>query len=105
MSNQDVLYQIKALGQEVIPQNARLMLYGSRARNDWREDSDWDLLLIIPKQQLTQEDYDNISYPFTELGWRIGQTINPVMYTQKEWEQYSYTPFYHNVLQDAITLQ
>lgn len=88
-----------------MPPGAKLLLYGSRARGDFREDSDWDLLLILPKKQITAEDYDNISYPFTELGWHIGQTINPVVYTQQEWEQYSFTPFYHNVLQDAIILK
>ena len=105
MSNNDVLYKIRNLGRKVMPEGAKLLLYGSRARGDYRPDSDWDLLLLLPKQQITADDFDQISYPFTELGWRIGQTINPVIYTQQEWEKYSFTPYYHNVLQDAVLLK
>ena len=50
------------------------------------------------------EDYDTISYPLRELGWELGEYINPVMYTAKEWESSKFTPFYHNVIDDAIRL-
>lgn len=49
-------------------------------------------------------DYDTVSYPLTKLGWEIGAEINPVMYTRKEWEASSFTPFYYNVQQDSIPL-
>jgi hypothetical protein len=50
------------------------------------------------------EDYDTISYPLRELGWKLGEYINPVMYTAKEWENSKFTPFYHNVIDEAIRL-
>ena len=34
----------------------------------------------------------------------MGEQINPVMYTTKEWEMNKITPFYHNVTNDAIIL-
>jgi len=45
-----------------------------------------------------------VGYPFTELGWAIGEMIISVLYTVKEWEQNSFTPFYKNVEQDKITV-
>ena len=80
------------------------MLYGSRARNNAHANSNWDILIILDKEKLLPEDYDTISYPLRELGWEIGECINPIMYTAKEWEASSFTPFYHNVVNDAITL-
>ena len=37
-------------------------------------------------------DYDNITYPLTELGWELGEEINPVMYTAQEWESIGIPP-------------
>ena len=53
---------------------------------------------------LEADDYDNISYPLRELGWRLKECINPVMYTLKDWMKYSFSPFYHNVTNEGIIL-
>lgn len=100
-----MLDSIKHLGKQVVPQDGQLWLFGSRARGDNRYDSDWDLLVILNQDRLTQHDYDEVTYPFTELGWTLDEQINPILYTKKDWEQNSFTPFYHNVLHDGIRLQ
>ena len=82
-----------------------MWLFGSRARGDNRPDSDWDLLVVLDQDKLTQADYDQVTYPFTELGWQLSEQINPILYTKKNWEQNSFTPFYHNVREDGILLQ
>lgn len=87
-----------------LPTGGYALLYGSRARGDARSDSDWDILIVLDKDKLLPEDYDIISYPLRELGWELGESINPVMYTAKEWEESKFTPFYHNVIDDAIRL-
>ena len=33
---------IKQVAKNVLPENARLLLYGSRARGNYSEGSDWD---------------------------------------------------------------
>ena len=87
-----------------LPQNAEAILYGSQARGDDRRDSDWDILIILDKDRLLPDDYDNITYPLAKLGWDIGADINPIMYTKKEWESSRVTLFYQNVQQDGIRL-
>ena len=54
-------------------------------------------MLILDKSKLEQSDYDNVVYPFTALGWDLGEMIIPVIYTMDEWRSTSFTPFYKNV--------
>ena len=100
----EVLDRIKKLLATTLPKKAVAMLYGSQARGDARHDSDWDILIVLDKERLMPEDYDTITYPLTKLGWDLGKEINPIMYTKTEWEASRITPFYHNVLKDAIAL-
>ncbi len=104
MKRTKTIEQIKTMGKQILPEGSHLWLYGSRARGDHRPDSDWDLLILLNKDKVALSDYDNVSYPFAELGWDLGEEINPVLYTRKEWEQRHFTPFYHNVEDDKIVL-
>lgn len=99
-----VINDIKQSLRLHLPLGGYALLYGSRARGDAHSGSDWDILIVLDKEKLMPEDYDTVSYPLRELGWEIGEYINPVMYTAKEWESSNFTPFYHNVIDDAIRL-
>ena len=100
-----VIDNIRELAKRTLPSNATVMLYGSRARGEANEDSDWDLLILLDKQTIEQSDYDAFVYPFTYLGWQLSEMIIPVAYTKEEWNSISYLPFYKNVEQDKIVLQ
>lgn len=104
MSRPSTLANIKHLATKIIPQGGSLWLYGSRARGDYHEGSDWDLLILLDKDKQTWEDFDRYVYPFTELGMNIDERINPLLYTKKEWNERHFTPFYHNVQNDKIVL-
>ncbi len=106
MSNltQTVIHQIHEVAQKHIPKNGQVMLYGSRARGDAHKGSDWDLLVVLDLEEVTERDYKNYIYPFTVLGWDINQFIIPVVYTKDEWERNRLTPFRMNVEQDAIRI-
>lgn len=104
MERAKVIENIKQLALKTLPPSSSLILYGSRARGDYNDNSDWDLLILLDKPELTDSDYDNVSFPFTLLGWNIGELISPQMYTKKEWESISFLPFYKNVEQDKIVL-
>ena len=34
---------------------------------------------------------------FVELGWKLGAMINPVIYSEDDWEKRFFTPFYINL--------
>lgn len=102
--NRLVLKQIRQVAKSSAPKGSIVLLFGSRARGEARKGSDWDILIVLPKDQLQQSDYDQVSYPLVELGWTLGEQINPIMYSQKEWAANSITPFYDNVQRDSISL-
>ena len=95
---------IERVLREAAPRKAHAILFGSRARGDARQQSDWDVLILLDKDRITPADMDNISYPIRQLGWEIDEMINPIMYTVKEWEAKSFTPFYKNVMKEGIAL-
>lgn len=99
-----IVSQIQSLKKQVVPDDSQLLLFGSRARGDNRPNSDWDLLILLNKERISANDYDNITYPFAELGWEVGEMIHPIIYTQSEWEKKSFSPFYKNVMKDSIAL-
>ena len=99
-----IIDKIKDIARSTVPDGSEAILYGSRARGDARSDSDWDILILLNKDTLTQNDYDNVSYPFVMLGCNLGTEINHILYTKKEWETYQFSPFYENVNRDGIIL-
>lgn len=84
--------------------NAKVLLYGSRARGDNRNDSDWDLLILLDKDRITEEDYERIAYPLYDLGIDNNTLVSPKLYTVKDWEKRSFTLFYKNVAKDGRVL-
>lgn len=92
----------KAVSQQA--PNAKVVLFGSRARGDAAEDSDWDVLILVDKERITAKDFERINYPIFEIGFQTGEYISPKLYTFKEWEARKLTPFYKNVEQEGIEL-
>ena len=100
----DIIHYIRDVAKEILPLNAKVILFGSRAHNDAREDSDWDLLIILDKEKREVSDIERYACPFIELGYELHAEINPVVYTQKEWESRRFTMFHHNVEKEGIDI-
>ena len=84
MSKDSIISAIRNVAVTGIPKGAQVILFGSQARGDAHSNSDWDVLVLLNKEQLTQDDHDLYAYPFGELGWKIDAMIHPDLYTLKD---------------------
>ncbi len=100
-----ILNEITALARQMFSKgDGAVYLYGSRARQDAEPTSDWDILIITDDSISTKDGFMQFAFPFAEIGWRYGQQITPLHYTNSQWEAEKNTAFYHNVNRDAIRL-
>lgn len=102
---QKIIQAIQATGRKYVPADGQIWLYGSRARGDAREDSDWDLLILLNKPSITTEDENDIAYPFVVTGWKNDAAVSPQLYTFDEWKARSFTPYYKNVEHDKMLIR
>ena len=102
--NQQIFKEIQTLKRQLLP-NDRLVLFGSQARGDACEDSDWDLLVLLNKKgKITFEEDTTYGYPFDKIGWKFGIAVNTLLYSTEDWERRKITPFYKNITNEGIEI-
>lgn len=84
--------------------DGEVWLYGSRARGDYKEDSDWDIIIISDKLKDDFINFKRYGMPFVELGIDLDQEVRPILYSRQQWENEKGTLFHYNVLHDRIRL-
>lgn len=104
MSDSKLLQQIQQSVRSIIP-DAEIILYGSRARGEAREDSDWDLLILVDQDvdaNLTKLVRDRLY----EIELATDQILSSIIRSKKEWNssQYSILPFKRRVEQEGVLL-
>ncbi|OFX35122.1 MAG: hypothetical protein A2X08_04945 [Bacteroidetes bacterium GWA2_32_17] len=84
---------------------ATVILYGSRARGDFKINSDWDILILTP-EPVNFKTEEKFSYPLYELEWETGNIISVLVKSKQEWEspKYKVTPLYQNIKKEGIKL-
>ena len=104
MKQSQVINCIKQVAKKVLPKGSTLYLYGSRARGDFHDGSDWDLLLLVDKPSVHYKEWDNLAFPFVDMGWGIGEDVNARVFTKNQWYHGPHSMFYFNVEQDKKLL-
>ena len=84
---------------------AELILYGSRARGDAREDSDYDLLILVDREadmDLERAIVDRL----VPLEVRTGMVLTVLVYSRAQWDSdlYRAMPFHKNVTREGVAI-
>lgn len=93
---------VKLVKQEVIKVDpkAEVLLFGSRARGDFRKDSDWDFLILL-NQPLTKDLKEFIRDKLYDLELQTDSVISTIIHTKSEWEDRAVTPIYQVIKKEG----
>ena len=86
----EILLKIKNAVMELDP-DARIILFGSRARGDSEKESDWDLL-ILTSIPANEENKRNIRNHLLDIELETEQAISTLIHHNDYWRNYSITP-------------
>lgn len=104
MEREELLKAMKEIVYAHDP-TAQVILFGSQARGDASEESDWDLL-ILTNDRYTWREWQKIERALIELEWRAGQVIIPIFRRTQEWNapMHKVMAFHKNVERDGVLL-
>jgi uncharacterized protein len=85
--------------------DAKVILYGSRARGTELQESDWDILVLLNKPSVNFKDEQKIRHKLFEIELETGESISTFVYSQKDWDtRLSVTPLFKNIKREGIYL-
>ncbi len=83
--------------------DATITLFGSRARGDFWEESDWDFLILTDKENVVELDKKIRSDVFDEIEMVTFDCVQTIVRTRKVWEEDLWmTPFFRNVNNEGV---
>ena len=85
--------------------NAEIILFGSRARSQETNDSDWDILILLNKAEVSRNLEKEFRDELYNIELEIGEPISTFVFSKMDWEgKHKHTPLYQNVKRDGIIL-
>jgi predicted nucleotidyltransferase len=86
--------------------DSEVYLYGSRARGDYKETSDWDLLILLNLNTVSFNYETKIMDDFYDIELETGEIFSPLIYSKNEWlNKYSILPLFENIEKEGIKLK
>ena len=104
MEKSNILEKVKnAIAR--IESSAEIILYGSRARDDYHEGSDWDFLVLLDGNV----DYarsDRVRHQLHEIEWDTGEILCAIVRSRDEWAnpKYQAMPLFQNIKLEGIRI-
>jgi uncharacterized protein len=100
----DILRKVKESVNRVEP-SAEIILYGSRAREDFREGSDWDFLVLV-EGHVDDTRTDRIRHQIYEVEWDTGEVLSSIVRSRDVWEspRCQAMPLYKNIKLEGVRI-
>ena len=102
MESTEFLDKIQS-GIRKFDKNAEIILFGSRARGDFKRESDWDLLILLTRL-VNEEVKEKIRDELFEIELETEQAISSIIQSEKSWNDFYITPFYQNIKKEGVHL-
>ncbi len=102
LTKSNILSKIKSTVL-AIDSDAEIILFGSRARGDFKKDSDWDLLILLNKK-LDEDLEDQVRRSLYKVELEFEEVVSPVIENKKVWSQLKVTPLFQNIKNEGIEL-
>jgi len=103
INNIQILKEIKNVVLEV-DSEAKAILFGSRARGDFNDESDWDVLILVDKEETDFIFKRKIRNSLYNLELKQGTVISTIIKNRKFWQDISVTPLFKEVEKDGLVL-
>ncbi len=89
----------------IVDAEAQVILYGSRAKGTARDDSDWDILILVNRPQISLKDEQYFRHKLFDLELETGQAISTFVYSLNDWNsRMAITPLYQSIKLEGVNL-
>lgn len=88
-----------------IDNTAEVILYGSRARGDNKRDSDWDVMILLKRNNVDKKTEQTFRHNMLDLELELGVPISVFVYSKIDWEgKHSVTPLFRSIKKEGIKI-
>ncbi len=83
--------------------DAEVILFGSHARGQAHDDSDWDILILINQPKKSRAVESGYRDEIFQVELEVGEPISTIIYSKSEWETlHVHTPLYQNIKDEGL---
>ncbi len=106
MSKNDKILQMIIQVVDKTAPDSEVYLYGSQARGNAHNLSDWDLLVLLDQPNVPFEFKKRFIDEFYELELETGEIFSPLIYSKSDWNSnYIITPLFENIKREGVKLK
>lgn len=101
-NSKHILSTVKNRVKKIDP-NAKIILFGSRARKDHHNDSDWDFLILtsfIVNQDIKNKFFDSLF----EIELETDSILTGIVHNFDSWDNFSSAPIHKNISKDGVEI-
>ena len=102
MRRQQLFQQVKNIVHAFDPE-AKVFLYGSRARGDHKKLSDWDFF-VLTSREFDYKQKDLLRDKLYETELEANTLIGSIIESREKFEQLKFMPLYQNILAEGVEI-
>lgn len=105
IDKEQILQKIISVINDNAPES-EVYLYGSQARGDSNKLSDWDLLILLNRQNISFDFETRFMDEFYEIELATGEIISPLIYSKNDWNiNHAVTPLFEMIQKEGVRIK